>query len=92
MNKVDRKDVVKKIKIEIIDATDRTKCSKTLEEPTCCCNCKYNKTVNGHPWVNGQSILTTTGLRVCTYSDEGSVILSHRHGLCEGWEQHEKKK
>jgi hypothetical protein len=49
----------------------------------CCCKCKYQQIVYGHPSVNGQSV-TTPAFFVCV-GIEG-LILNSTHGLCEVFE------
>lgn len=73
--------------------SDKT-CWKALTEGEyperrCCCNCTHHHPVNGHPWVTKSSILTPTGLSVCTVlskdNKDRAFIASSGHGLCEEW-------
>lgn len=50
----------------------------------CCCECSNQKTLNGHPWADGNSISTVVGY-VCTAmsASTGSVVLGTKHGCCE---------
>lgn len=62
---------------------------KQKERPNhCCCTCKFNKSVNGHPWVTYSAITKPTGLFVCsvqlmTGDKNGPLIASNGHGECE---------
>lgn len=64
-------------------------CWKKKNRNQCCCNCKFRFAVNGHPWVTGTSIMTATGLYVCTSKESGDTsrrfMASGKHGACEGW-------
>jgi hypothetical protein len=53
----------------------------------CCCRCKHRLVVFGHPWVNGQSVLTPA-LFVCDHKDQ--LTLCATHGLCESFEEFQK--
>jgi hypothetical protein len=62
----------------------------------CCCNCKFQMTICGHPWVTGTSVMTPTGLYACaaqmlTGDSSRNASASDGHGLCEMWEKFEPK-
>lgn len=72
------------MKIEIEYTDKRTECYSADE---CCCKCKFHFEVYGHPWYNGQSIMDSIGIYVCTSfgavdkTDDATV--SGKHGICE---------
>ena len=55
----------------------------------CCCNCKYQRPIAGHPWnrpgLTKGSILRTIGYG-CTVPDMPNIIFFDAiHGMCEMW-------
>ena len=78
----------KLIKLEL---TVDQNCWKKENHDHCCCNCRYRHVVMGHPWVTNTSIMTPTGLFVCTYlaceDNSDAYVASSAHGACEGWEE-----
>lgn len=66
------------------------RCVKKAFDNQCCCNCKYQLHLMGHPWVTGTSINKGTGIYACKVLEEpdrkGQVVISHKHGNCEMWE------
>lgn len=53
----------------------------------CCCNCKYQRPIAGHPW-NLNSAYKSRVVDVigwgCTVPDMGSIIFFEKeHGMCE---------
>lgn len=73
-----------------VDERKAVKCFKPHDgDARCCCNCALHYSVNGHPWVDGKSIMKPTGLFVCTSKERGdknqSFMSSTKHGLCEEW-------
>jgi hypothetical protein len=53
----------------------------------CCCNCKYQRPIAGHPWnkreLTKKSISTIIGY-ACTVPDMDNIIMfDGPHGMCE---------
>lgn len=78
----------------------KEKCLKETEvtgsKGKCCCNCKFQVTICGHPWVTGTSVTTPTGLYACavqllTDGSSRNVSASDGHGLCEMWEEYKEE-
>lgn len=53
----------------------------------CCCNCKWQRPVSGHPWNQNPAFHGRISVRIawgCTVPDMGSITLSEReHSMCE---------
>lgn len=69
----------------------RTKrdCYLQSEWKTCCCTCKYQRKIMGHPWVGRtkSGVIFTYGCaaRETDTDPEGKthIVLNHEHGMCE---------
>jgi len=70
---------------------ETTACPNKGHRWGCCCHCSMHFPLNGHPCVDGNSIMTRIGW-VCTVFayQEGcpkGAILSNEHGQCEMFEE-----
>ena len=55
----------------------------------CCCNCKWQRKIVGHPWNTRQttkgSITKTIGYGCAEPEMEAIVMFDRVHGMCEMW-------
>lgn len=66
-------------------------CQKQNWNDKCCCSCKYQRPISGHPWNKNPytrgSILNTIGYG-CDVPDMPQIVLfDDQHGICEMWEE-----
>lgn len=59
----------------------------------CCCNCKWQRPISGHPWNKVPSFNSRVSSVIawgCTVPDMPNIVLSERgHGMCETHERPE---